>query len=209
MINFIIKQNKAAMFGLDARIALAIFASLSVIAGASLYSVIREARITTTYYDLKEVVKASEAYLLDNSELIPINPDSPTAQLCLGDLVENRRNLTTWRGPYLSLGVWDKTVLWFRYKGTGHALALKRRDGATWTADLAAYPRPCSSALGGCYEWLNLQVDGISDDLFTEFDTKFDNSDGPHTGNIRYREFSPTSHVLYIKGVKRGIKDEF
>ena len=36
--------KKGAMFGLDARIALAIFGALSVISGAALYSAIKESK---------------------------------------------------------------------------------------------------------------------------------------------------------------------
>tara|TARA_Y100001960_G_scaffold319101_1_gene389950 strand:- start:3597 stop:3728 length:132 start_codon:yes stop_codon:yes gene_type:complete len=39
-----ILTKKAAMFGLDARIALAIFGALSVISGAVLYSAIQDAK---------------------------------------------------------------------------------------------------------------------------------------------------------------------
>ena len=39
-----LKNKKAAMFGLDARIALAIFGALSVISGAALYSAIQQLR---------------------------------------------------------------------------------------------------------------------------------------------------------------------
>lgn len=45
-------KNKGAMFGLDARIALAIFGALSVISGAALYSAIQESstvKITTIF----------------------------------------------------------------------------------------------------------------------------------------------------------------
>ncbi len=38
--------KKAAMFGLDARIALVIFGALSVISGAALYSAIQQAKTT-------------------------------------------------------------------------------------------------------------------------------------------------------------------
>tara|TARA_Y100001960_G_scaffold323342_1_gene401616 strand:- start:381 stop:521 length:141 start_codon:yes stop_codon:yes gene_type:complete len=40
--------NKGAMFGLDARIALAIFGALSVISSAALYSAIQEADVFKT-----------------------------------------------------------------------------------------------------------------------------------------------------------------
>ena len=39
-----IKLKKGAMFGLDARISLAIFGALSVISGAALYSAIQDSK---------------------------------------------------------------------------------------------------------------------------------------------------------------------
>jgi len=46
-------NNKGAMFGLDSRIALAIFGALSVISGAALYSAIQEAKATALYNELR------------------------------------------------------------------------------------------------------------------------------------------------------------
>ena len=57
--------KKGAMFGLDARIALAIFGALSVISGAALYSAIQSAKAEQYRQYFVELVKASEAYYLD------------------------------------------------------------------------------------------------------------------------------------------------
>jgi hypothetical protein len=45
------------MFGLDARIALAIFGALSVISGAALYSAIQDARVTAIVITYNRVFK--------------------------------------------------------------------------------------------------------------------------------------------------------
>ncbi len=95
------KLKKAAMFGLDARIALAIFGALSVISGAALYSAIQEANMTSLYIDLREVEKALEAYSLDTGDL---SFTAGTEELNM--LYENARgtvtNISGWKGPYIS-----------------------------------------------------------------------------------------------------------
>lgn len=52
--------RKAAMFGLDARIALAIFGALSVISGAVLYSAIKQAKTEALRQYFVELIKVSE-----------------------------------------------------------------------------------------------------------------------------------------------------
>ena len=88
--------KKGAMFGLDARIALAIFGALSVISGAALYSAIQEAKITSFYTELVELNKAYEAYYLDTASI--------DMSSNLGDievLIENYSSEDDWNGPYI------------------------------------------------------------------------------------------------------------
>ena len=69
-------KQKAAMFGLDARVALAIFGALSIIAGTALHSVIQKAKVTTILTEMKEAGKAWEAYYIDTgTNLPPVNTD--------------------------------------------------------------------------------------------------------------------------------------
>ena len=58
------------MFGLDARIALAIFGALSVISGAALYSAIQQAKVTETVTELDNISKAWAQYYLDTGEVL-------------------------------------------------------------------------------------------------------------------------------------------
>tara|TARA_Y100001960_G_C14595815_1_gene788039 strand:- start:886 stop:1026 length:141 start_codon:yes stop_codon:yes gene_type:complete len=46
-------MKKGAMFGIDARIALAIFGALSAISGAALYSAIQQSKVTVLVTELE------------------------------------------------------------------------------------------------------------------------------------------------------------
>ena len=92
------KLNKAAMFGLDARIALAIFGALSVISGAALYSAIQESKVTALIVDMNELAKASEAYLLDTG--VELNISSNDIYLDARKL--HTDTATGWNGPYIN-----------------------------------------------------------------------------------------------------------
>jgi type II secretory pathway pseudopilin PulG len=89
--------KQGAMFGLDARIALAIFGALSVISGAALYSAIKEAKITAYVTELNEIAKAYEAYYLDTGSQVPA---VDSIWLKIENLVKND-NIDGWKGPYL------------------------------------------------------------------------------------------------------------
>jgi Tfp pilus assembly protein PilE len=89
--------KKAAMFGLDARIALAIFGALSVISGAALYSAIQQAKVTAYNTDLVEMIKAFEAYYLDVGQTLTLT-DSTNFES--DELVSSSK--AGWNGPYLS-----------------------------------------------------------------------------------------------------------
>jgi type II secretory pathway pseudopilin PulG len=93
-------NKKGAMFGLDARIALAIFGALSLISGAALYSAIQEARVVSFISDAKEIEKAYEQYYLDTGERLRVYGGFT---LQVQNLVEDDSTtpITNWDGPYL------------------------------------------------------------------------------------------------------------
>tara|TARA_Y100001960_G_C14761395_1_gene874309 strand:+ start:1178 stop:1777 length:600 start_codon:yes stop_codon:yes gene_type:complete len=95
-------NKKAAMFGLDARIALAIFGALSVISGAALYSAIQTAKNTQYLATLSEITKSFEAYLLDTGTI----PAFHTSNILdAGELVSSSKS--GWQGPYTSIKLAD------------------------------------------------------------------------------------------------------
>lgn len=90
--------KKAAMFGLDARIALAIFGALSAISGAALYSAIQQSKAVATVAQLEELAKAHVQYYLDTGELAKNNTASS-----FWHLVEDIDDTPGWNGPYVSI----------------------------------------------------------------------------------------------------------
>jgi type II secretory pathway pseudopilin PulG len=91
-------MKKAAMFGLDARIALAIFGALSVISGAALYSAIQDAKATALYQESREIIKSFEALYLDLG-YIPTYVSGST-KVDMRYLYSNPTNTSSWKGPY-------------------------------------------------------------------------------------------------------------
>ena len=57
-LDHLLKKQCGAMFGLDARIALAIFGALSVIVGATLYNTIQHTKVITLHQEFVEIEKA-------------------------------------------------------------------------------------------------------------------------------------------------------
>ena len=91
------KTNKAAMFGLDARIALAILGALSVISGVALYSVIQQAKVTSFASEIIELGKAVEQYTLDTSGGLPVSSASASFKE-IYELTSSTKS--GWNGPY-------------------------------------------------------------------------------------------------------------
>ena len=93
-------QKKGAMFGLDARIALAIFGALSVISGAALYNAVQEARLVSFYAEVQELQKEVEHMVLDVGNfpkiITRLYPGQPNAAY----LATNWGNVPGWKGPY-------------------------------------------------------------------------------------------------------------
>lgn len=94
--------KKGAMFGLDARIALAIFGALSVISGAALYSAIQSAKVTAIITELDELDKASTSFLLDTGSYLAAEAGADKATLDASKLVSNTPAISGWQGPYIS-----------------------------------------------------------------------------------------------------------
>ena len=171
-------NKKGAMFGLDARIALAIFGALSVISGAALYSAIQESRITSLLTEYNEVGKAWESFYLDTGVQLGKVPGYHN-RFYTGQLVTDE-GIDGWKGPYI--GFEDKNVTFRpliheRYY-TILALYAKSID---W--DFFADPLNACSATD-CYLWI--LIDGLTLDLVEGLDKKIDNSDGADKGKLRY-----------------------
>ena len=177
--------KKGAMFGLDARIALAIFGALSVISGAALYSAIQDSKVTAIITQFNEVGKAWEAYYLDTG----LNPDrmstdnSTTNYFVIKTLplMENP-TVTGWSGPYYQTPTHTSANL---LTNEGYDLWLmqlsKDVDWSSWTTGTCTTGRSCAI-------WIRYYdaTEVFSDSIKAAIDEKIDNADGADKGSFRY-----------------------
>jgi type II secretory pathway pseudopilin PulG len=190
-----IYYKKGAMFGLDARIALAIFGALSIISGAALYSAIQDSKVTALISENNELVKAFEQYYLDTGT-IPKGTEKSTTHL--EELITNTDNVSGWNGPY-----WSelKAAPLYVKSSTNHILGVNFGKGANWGNTLGRRDCTVMSAGETCYFWTATQWFPIS---FCEaVDAKIDGVVNREEGNVRL--WTPTTHpgecTIYIKAM--------
>tara|TARA_Y100001960_G_scaffold332941_1_gene435648 strand:- start:3043 stop:3657 length:615 start_codon:yes stop_codon:yes gene_type:complete len=181
-------MKKAAMFGLDARIALAIFGALSVISGAALYSAIQNAKLAQTSQVIVETAKAIEQFVLDTGAE-PSKYDA--VALNIEEILESSAN--GWQGPYINHKKSSATYYttsqssislfkWHLYKRPNTGLG-----GVTNTGSLA-----CSSK-ADCSLWLksHLFTDestakiANAEEMVLKLDEYIDGGDGDDAGKFR------------------------
>lgn len=194
--------QQAAMFGLDARIALAIFGALSIIAGAALYKSVKHAKAVSLLTEMQEVGKAWEAYYLDTGL------DLPTVATDLNDrdyyvsktnrLVKNIDSVSNWKGPYLN---YPQSSHYLKHPKYHEIYLLTLTNDNTWGGDVAwddATNGRCPSG-DKCSLWVLFC--GFKDDhLALALDSLIDNNDGPKAGDLRWRmSISPYYLGIYLK----------
>ena len=196
--------KKGAMFGLDARIALAIFGALSVISGAALYSAIQDAKATATLTEMQEIGKAWEAYYLDTGQSLPIRDTSSTSDskyfsLNIENLVTNAASVAGWKGPYISNEV-DSS---YRLNGTNgeFVYTLTLNDASTWGDGTTTSWSPAGHCSAGnkCFLWVSFnKIDSLS--LVKAIDEKVDGTVDGDAGNFRwYYENATFKHNVLLK----------
>ncbi|PPR08532.1 MAG: hypothetical protein CFH44_00964 [Proteobacteria bacterium] len=177
--------NKGAMFGLDARIALAIFGALSVISGAALYSAIQESKAISLLNQLEEFGKAWEQFYLDTGSEISLDANTTCGLPChykVAELVESTGS--DWKGPYISFIKQDDYTL---KNSSGNSFTLvQTRNDVSWGVSTNWNANTCQSG-SKCSVWI---ISGAydNDSLFKLLDKKIDLSDGAENGSIRWRK---------------------
>jgi hypothetical protein len=174
--------KKAAMFGLDARIALAIFGALSVISGAALYSAIQDSKTVKLLSNITEIEKAITAYILDTGSDLPYSSMYGTAGwdsvLAGAELMES--TATGWKGPYLSYEIITGNYH-LNYPDYGiFAVVRHAKDGV-----LAA----CTAA--SCQYVISMQLPEES--IKKSLDLKVDSVDDKDNGKVKYT----ATHLYY------------
>jgi hypothetical protein len=194
-----INLKKAAMFGLDARIALAIFGALSVISGAALYSAIQNAKVTAVVTEIKEFEKSIEALYIDLGYLVNMSSDTYKAngwhRPDIRYLTTNTANLPYWNGPYLTPAYISTDNLRF---ADGYEIKYSSNSILN-----------CAGS-GGYGLGMVLTLDRVGDDtncnidvsLLKKIHDKFD-SDGNYTSYSRSKIYS--SRIIYNDDQTKGV----
>tara|TARA_Y100001960_G_scaffold330622_1_gene425156 strand:+ start:2424 stop:3017 length:594 start_codon:yes stop_codon:yes gene_type:complete len=187
--------KKAAMFGLDARIALAIFGALSVISGAALYSAIKQAKITAIITELQEINKAVEEYMLTTGQDLP--ESSVSGRFQIEALVTKPSSIQTWNGPYLPYTAIDDNAL---SHPPYHGVHVFNRYvfepwGGTVGTD-ASLPE-CTDASKPCAHWASFS--GLNIQQAEEFDKEIDGTLDYKNGKARVYVNAGTAFI-YLQG---------
>ena len=187
--------KKAAMFGLDARIALAIFGALSVISGAALYSAIQQAKVVAIVADLREIHKAYEQYWLDTGEqLNRIGALSFAVQ----ELVEDTRSLSGWNGPYLPYAKHASQTHALAYPAYDSVKIFGRSMNDSWAGTNgvdAVMPATCTGAEEPCGRWA--MIERMHSSLAEAIDEYIDGRVDYKNGSLRIYCADATSCTVY------------
>lgn len=198
-------NKKAAMFGLDARIALAIFGALSIISGASLYSAIQNAKATAFITWSSEVIKSFESLFIDTGSLRIYTGDTSSKMYNTIDLFEDN-SVIGWNGPYISgngkmVVESSKTNYYIENENIPDNFNLRVRNyrNSDWSPDQNFTTHVvCSSQSQQCSLWLQYNSSSKSDGFGEYLEENFD--DGVYnTGNIRFATGSTYTSIC-IKG---------
>lgn len=176
--------QRGAMFGLDARIALAIFGGLSIITGAALFTVMSEIGVTRRLTEMNNVGKAVQAYALDTA----VYP--ATIERLLSDTPVG------WNGPYLQIEDADAMNNNQLRSSTGDDMILHYRRDTAWANVMVA---PGCNSTDPCGIYIQMLVDQAMGD---KIDLRVDGVASPTTGNVRL-------HVLgafYVMGYNIGFR---
>ena len=172
-------NQSGAMFGLDARIALAIFGILSVVAGVAAINVYSEAGTTAMVTELSNMKKAYTEFHLATGE----------HTLKFMDLINNDSGYQGWAGPYVEGMLSDKS----RAAGT-YSLVEGRQDVP------GVPPVECTGG-GTCSIWLKLTK--VKDSIAKAVDKALDSDDSPNAGTFRIEYIpGPTDDTYYLVTAK-------
>jgi type II secretory pathway pseudopilin PulG len=177
--------KKGAMFGLDARIALAIFGALSVISGAALYSAIQQSKVIATITQAEELAKATEQYLLDTGvnirrlEQINASHSNKDFELYAKDLTSDS-SVVGWNGPYISLQENPTEESRFIYNGMDFII-IRANISQSWGQGSASSIK-CTVATD-CNIWI--EVNTGSGSIASSIDEYIDGTTGKDTGKVR------------------------
>lgn len=174
-----LKSQKGAMFGLDARVALAIFGGLSIIAGTAVFSSIRETNVTSLLAEFDNISKGYINFTFDTGVDIPMGGAGTEGFI---NLYTDANGTLGWRGPYITRST-DEHPVYGAYELTEARIANDTTPSA-WTPTA---PTGCSGALVApdeiCGAWLDLTE--VPCEIAKELDERIDGVIDGDSGNFR------------------------
>ena len=175
-----IKSQRGAMFGLDARIALAIFGGLSVVAGAAIISAITETGASALATELDNVHKGYTQYVITNS-------------------VDTLDETAIW-GNYV-MGPADHP------KYGVYTLAQDDADSTADVLEASATTGTDQCAAGGalCFMWVRLTA--VDSSVALELEKKYDDDSAANnvtasdndTGTFRFVQASGGTNIVFYQ----------
>jgi hypothetical protein len=190
------KSQRGAMFGLDARVALAIFGGLSAIAGTAVFSAVRDTRVTGVLTEFDNISKGYINHVFDTGVDITqdatVTPgsDGGTGTAGFKNLYRDANGTLNWNGPYVTIA----TNL--HAAGYGQFALRDGRIDGNWGTPPGTNP---AGSIGG--KWLTLSAVPceIAGDLKRKIDGQ--NPDGTpalpiDAGNFRYTTCTAGNTVL-------------
>tara|TARA_Y100001960_G_scaffold332463_1_gene433054 strand:- start:107 stop:712 length:606 start_codon:yes stop_codon:yes gene_type:complete len=191
------KFNKAAMFGLDARIALAIFGALSVISGAALYSAIQESKAVALLADLREVGKSWEQYYLDTGSPYLSEINANGVHLKIANFITSPSGLNTWKGPYVSYSKDnDYTLAYPPYDNMRVDLFSTDNPWGNATSPMSSLVGKCTAG-SSCFLWVTAYFIN-NDSMLNKIDSMVDGGDGFDSGNFRVYTADVRGDYIYL-----------
>jgi Tfp pilus assembly major pilin PilA len=176
-------MKKAAMFGLDARIALAIFGALSVISGAALYSAIQQAKVVAIVTEMSEAGKAYEQYILDTGIDLERFPDPSGTHMVSGHLLEDS-GAEGWNGPYLPYTIDSSDAAKTRLLHPQYNLVIFiNSTGNAWGGAVGQ-----ESCLSNCQVWVRFDI--VEDSLAEAVDIYVDGTQDDQNGKVKLYRLS-------------------
>ena len=173
-------SKKGAMFGLDARIALAIFGALSVISGAALYSAIQDSKVTAIVAEMDNIGKATTAYYLDTGIYPAAITGAAVTTLDARQLTASSQ--TGWEGPYLPFE--DGATARMLDHPIYTEVSLHGAVDAAWSDVDTSAAKCLTTTPGTCSVFVCYT--GVSNDMQSAVDVKVDGADDDDAGNVRY-----------------------
>ena len=182
-----LRSQKGAMFGLDARIALAIFGILSAGAGTMIFGIIAESRATALTRELDSVEQAYTNFVFDTG----INTSTFT------DLTDESNSTNGWDGPYFT-AISDNHVQYGTY-ALVEGLTTDATDPST---------NACAAPPADCFIWVSLTE--IPDQTALDIQEKMDGkntivggTDNNNDGKFRILTVAGGQDTIFYRIAKR------